>query len=153
MPVMPSMKSRRRSGGFTLIEVLIAVVLLTTGLLGLASLQATGTRLNHSSYMRSQATVLAYDIVDRMRANVASARTGGYNIALGANAPTGTTMEAIDLAQWKATLGAVLPEGDGSIAADAGGVADSAQRVTVVVRWNDGRTAADVVSFTVTSDI
>lgn len=153
MPVTAPMRRQRHDRGFTLIEVLIAVVLLTTGLLGLASLQATGTRLNHSAYMRSQATVLAYDIVDRMRANVAAARTGGYDIAIGAAAPAGTATTAVDLAQWKATLAALLPDGDGSIAADAGGLPDEAQRVTVVVRWNDGRATADVVSFTVTSDI
>ncbi len=55
--------------GYSLIEVLIAIVVTSIGLLGLAAMQATGLRNNHSAYQRSQATVLAYDIADRMRAN------------------------------------------------------------------------------------
>lgn len=57
--------------GFTLIEVLIAMLVLAVGLLGLAALQVTGLRNNLSAYHRSQATILAYDMADRMRANVA----------------------------------------------------------------------------------
>ncbi len=55
--------------GFTLIEVLIAMLVLAVGLLGLAGLQATSLRNNQSAYNRSQATQLAYDLADRMRAN------------------------------------------------------------------------------------
>ena len=60
---------RSRQSGFSLLEVLIAIVVTSIGLLGLAAMQATGLRNNHSAYHRSQATVLAYDIADRMRAN------------------------------------------------------------------------------------
>src|SRR3569833_2681867 len=45
-----------RQRGFTMLEVLISVVVLSIGLLGIASLQATGQRNNHSAYLRSQAT-------------------------------------------------------------------------------------------------
>ena len=60
-----------KNAGFTLIEVLIAMLVLAVGLLGLAGLQATSLRNNQSAYNRSQATQLAYDIADRMRANSA----------------------------------------------------------------------------------
>ena len=50
-------------------EVLIAMLVLAIGLLGLASLQAQSLRFNHDSYVRSQATILAYEIMDKMRAN------------------------------------------------------------------------------------
>ena len=60
--------------GFTLIEVLIAMVLLGVGLLGLASLQAYSLRNTQSAYNRSLATELAYDLADRMRANLKEAR-------------------------------------------------------------------------------
>ena len=55
--------------GTTLIEVLIALIVLSIGLLGLALLQVTSVQSNHSAYYRSQATVLAHDLADRMRAN------------------------------------------------------------------------------------
>ena len=56
--------------GFTLIEVLIAMLVLAVGLLGLASLQAYSLRNTQSAYNRSLATELAYDLADRMRANM-----------------------------------------------------------------------------------
>ena len=64
------MNKMKTHSGFTLIEVLISMLILAVGLLGLAGLQATGLRNNLSAYNRSQATQLAYDMADRMRANV-----------------------------------------------------------------------------------
>src|SRR6185295_1538044 len=86
----------RRSRGFTMIEVLVSLVVLSIGLLGVAALQLTSLRSNHSSAMRSQATFLAYDIIDRMRANRAAAIAGKYDIAIDADA-TGSTVESKDL--------------------------------------------------------
>lgn len=68
----------QRGRGFTLIEILVALLVLSFGLLGLAMLQSTGLRFNTDSYMRSQATILAYDLVDRMRANKAGSDAGNY---------------------------------------------------------------------------
>lgn len=68
--------------GFTLVEVLIAVLVFSIGLLGLASLQVTGLKLGHDSALRSMATIAASDIADRMRSNLpALARGAGspYN--------------------------------------------------------------------------
>ncbi|MBK1719528.1 type IV pilus modification protein PilV [Thiocystis violacea] len=62
--------------GFTLIEVLIAALVLSIGLLGLAGLQAISQKLNYSAYQRSQAASLAYEIADAIRANAANA--SGY---------------------------------------------------------------------------
>ena len=59
----------KKNTGFTLIEVLIAMIILAVGLLGLAGLQATTLKNNQSAYNRIKATQLAYDIADRMRAN------------------------------------------------------------------------------------
>ena len=70
----------RWQAGVSLVEVLVAVVVLSIGLLGLAGLQASGIRVGQSSIYRSQAAQLAYDMVDRMRVNVASA--GSYGIGL-----------------------------------------------------------------------
>jgi type IV pilus assembly protein PilV len=63
-----------RNNGFTLLEVLIAMVVLAVGLLGLAAMQATGLKNSLSAYQRSQATQLAYDMADRMRANAIETR-------------------------------------------------------------------------------
>jgi type IV pilus assembly protein PilV len=126
-----SLRSRR---GFTLVEILVAVVVLSLGLLGLAALQATGFKSNHSSYVRTQAINLAYDVVDRMRANRPNAMTNNYDIAIGAAAPAAPATQAgIDLKEWKGDLSALLPSGDGGIVVDA-----TDGLVTVTVRWDDG---------------
>ena len=70
-----------KNAGFTLIEVLIAMLVLAVSLLGLAGLQATSLRNNQSAYNRSQATQLAYDLADRMRANAAGISTYTTNMA------------------------------------------------------------------------
>ncbi len=68
------------SSGFTLIEVLVSLVILAVGLLGLAMLQTTGLRNNTNSYSRTQATYLAYDLAERMRANVPAFQAGNYDV-------------------------------------------------------------------------
>lgn len=69
----------KQDRGFTLIEVLVALLVLSIGLLGLAALQTTSLQLNTSSYQRTQATLLAYDIIDRMRANTTGFSNGNYH--------------------------------------------------------------------------
>jgi len=66
------------SRGFSLVEVLVAVVLLSIGLLGLAKLQFWGVRHTGSAYFRTQATQIANEMVERMRANPVGVVTGGY---------------------------------------------------------------------------
>jgi len=118
--------------GFTLLEVLVAIVVLSIGLLGLAGLMASSLKNSHSAYQRTQATWLAYDALDRMRANRQIALAGGYNLALGAT-PGGSALAAIDLGEWDTALANTLPAGDGSIVVAAGGA------VRIVVQWNDTR--------------
>ncbi len=59
----------QRVAGFTLIEVMVAVVVLSISLLGVAGLQATSQKYSRSAYLNTQATVLAHDMLERMRAN------------------------------------------------------------------------------------
>lgn len=74
------MNNRRLNAGFTLIEVMIAIVIFSIGLLGVAAMQFVGLRDSNRSNDRSVATVLAYDIIDRIRANPQGAQAGGYEI-------------------------------------------------------------------------
>ena len=130
--------SHRRYGrGFTLVEALVALLALSIGLLGVAGLQLSGLRNNLSAAWRSQATYLAYDVIDRIRAN-RNARTA-YRVAYGAvpAAAGGAPVAQNDLAAWKANLAAALPGGDGAITVN--GTDDTV--VTVTVRWNDQRGA------------
>jgi type IV pilus assembly protein PilV len=121
--------SRPRQSGTTLIEVLITVVLVSIGLLGLAGLQLTTVQNTNSSGERFEATTLARDILERMRANRQQALNGQYNLALG-DAPAGGNLAGNDLTAWINALGA-LPGGDGSVNVDNAGV------VTIEVAWTD----------------
>lgn len=125
--------------GFSLIEVLVTMVIISFGLLGIAGVIVNSMKNNQSSYARTQASVLANDIIDRMRANRTTAETApyAYNLALGVAVPAGNTVVLNDLSQWRAALAAAMPAGTGSIT-----MADATQ-VTVVVEWNDARASGD----------
>ena len=129
-----------------MIEVLIALLILAIGLLGMAHMQASGMRSTHGAYLRTQATFLAGDILDSMRANVTAARAGSYDVAFG-GAGTGGTVEGDDLIAWKAALAAALPAGDGQITT-------TGSDVTVEVSWtglqqNENAGLATTKTFTV----
>ena len=84
----PTPNTRHRHRGFTLIEALVALVVLSIGLLGVAALQLASLQANYGASQRTQATFLAQDIVDRMRANRDAAVAGDYDIDFGDAAPT-----------------------------------------------------------------
>ena len=124
------------SAGFSLVEVLVALMILSIGLLGLAGLQVSGLQGSNSAYMRSAAMISVNDMIERMRANRAGA--ADYERGLGDAVPgPANTVAELDIVDW---IGALqqdakrggLPGGDGSIAVD---VPNSL--VTVSVTWND----------------
>ncbi|MGA9854742.1 MAG: type IV pilus modification protein PilV [Gammaproteobacteria bacterium] len=139
--------------GFSLLEVLIALVILSVGLLGIAGLMATTLKSNDSAYMRTQATTLAYNMLDRMRTNLAATNTLTYNVTMPASATTSnseacttgscsyTDLAAYDMGQWEYDLGQTLPQGRGSITSVAAGGPVS---VTITVLWNDSRAQASL---------
>ncbi|MFN0160373.1 MAG: type IV pilus modification protein PilV [Burkholderiales bacterium] len=84
--MMRRLQHRVPATGFTLVEVMVAIVILSFGLLGVAGLMVLGIQNTYSSQQRSTATQLAYDMIDRMRSNQAGVAldtlgtaTNGYN--------------------------------------------------------------------------
>jgi len=151
--------SKHTLHGFTLIEILVTLVVLSIGLLGLAGLQLNGLKSNHSAYLRSQATILTLDIADRMRANRISAITSAYDIALGVVPASATcegtgascstaTLASADLSEWKGLLDDSLPQGDGSISRTGMG---GNTMVTIIVQWDDSKGQEDPVQLTTES--
>ena len=94
--------------GFSMIEVLITIVILTIGLLGLAGLQTKALTAQMESYQRSQALILLKDIGDRIDANRKNALSYVTTVGTGAACPpAGATIASADLNQWcNALLGA-----------------------------------------------
>ncbi|MCX2975069.1 type IV pilus modification protein PilV [Halieaceae bacterium IMCC8485] len=66
------------SRGFTLIEVLVTLLIISIGLLGLAGLQVTTLKSQLETYQRAQAILLVQDMVNRLRVNTLAARNGDY---------------------------------------------------------------------------
>ncbi|CAK0751786.1 type IV pilus assembly protein PilV [Gammaproteobacteria bacterium] len=129
----------KKQNGFTLLEVLIAMVVLSVGLLAMASLQIMAWRSNLGALLRSQATNLSYFIIDSMRVNQQAAINGNYNNTLtplptcnaSADNPlalTGTIAEQ-DVAAWRNMLACTLPQGTGSVTVNG-------NTVTITVQWN-----------------
>lgn len=138
--------------GFTLVEVLVALVITAIGLLALAAMQLTTLRNNSGSYLRSQAAVAAADLVDRMRVNPNAANSGAYKHgtpntppAAGPNcegstcSPTG--MAQYDLDRWWGSASKALPTMGASITCNPDPCIFSSIH-TITVMWDDARTGA-----------
>jgi type IV pilus assembly protein PilV len=158
------MTQRKQMRGFSMIELLVAVLVLGIGVLGITGLQVLSLQNNRAALLHGEAVHLAYDMVDRVRANP-TASYGGLNV--GAPPPAASDcmaaictvdqMRAFDQAVWKCSLGNFndlaacqtlrssgaippatqqpgLPSGDGAIAVNG-------DVLIVTVRWQDANTA------------
>jgi type IV pilus assembly protein PilV len=146
MPMKGRRRITNRPGGFTLLEVLVALLVLSIGVLGIAGLQATSLRNKNNAYLRTQANILAYDIVDRMRANRSAALSSSYDISLG-NSPSGSTTAATDLAEWKSNLADSLTNGDGAVSCTSAGLC------SVTVQWDEVATDGTDRQFVLSTEI
>jgi type IV pilus assembly protein PilV len=124
--------------GMTLVEVLVTMVIISVGLLGVAALQMTSLKGTQESYVRSQAAMLAADMLDRMRANQAGFRAGNYDMADDATgfdqAGTAGTLAAADITTWQATINRLLPGSDDDA---AGRVVRTGNIATITIRWRE----------------
>ncbi|AAY35784.1 type IV pilus modification protein PilV [Pseudomonas syringae] len=139
-------ETRYRQTGMTLIEVLVSVLILAIGLLGAAAIQLNALKYTDSSAMTSQASFIAYDMMDRIRANVdgnASAN-GSTNVLATYNLPNLDAAPAAnlnkardqDLFDFKDNIGNFAREsGTGSI------VVSDSTLVTITIGWSDNRAA------------
>jgi type IV pilus assembly protein PilV len=124
-----------KQSGTSLIEVLIAVLLLSVGMIAIAGLIGRSLAASNSAGYRAAAVRNAATIADAIRSNPQGASDGLYNTAMGST-PTGGTKAAQDLIAWKNAMKA-LPLGDGSIVVDG-----SRDLARISVRWSRGAAAA-----------
>ncbi|MEZ5542040.1 MAG: type IV pilus modification protein PilV [Pseudomonadota bacterium] len=156
----------RRQSGFSLLEVLIAIIVLSIGLLGHSKIQALGVRAGTDAHLRTEATFLANDMIERMRSNrpsVASNYYAGINYGsidcTGAPAKicsegtagaaavcTSAEMADEDAFNWTCDVTASLPGGSVAVTSAAG-------VFTVAVNWNGLDEDGNVQPKTVTTTL
>ncbi|SFS04917.1 type IV pilus assembly protein PilV [Dyella sp. OK004] len=125
------MQRLSRQRGVSLIEVLMAVLIFSIGLIGLAGLMVMATRSNHAAYQRTQVTFLASTMADRMSANPVGVWSGNYDstsypvsasTAANNDCSSGCTPDALaasDQRAWSSQLKTFLPNVKASISCDA----------------------------------
>ena len=114
--------------GFTLIEALVALLVISIGMLGIAALQAETLRSGRSAQLRTQAVSIASDLGDRIRAN--RAPVDAYSGA-------GSSARArADLDEWHDLVASQLPDGHGAVRFVAG-TATTPASYTIRVSWTD----------------
>lgn len=126
----------RQAYGFTLLEALIALLVLSIGLLGIAALHAETLRAGRSALLHTRAVSIAADLAERIRAN---------RVPVDAYAGAGGNARAIaDLDEWHALVAADLPAGVGEIRFVAGTETTPAA-YTIRVRWVEAGQAEPAV--------
>lgn len=140
--------------GFTMFEMMIALLILSVGLLGIAGLQTRGQQFNHVAYTRTQAVFLAYDVMDRIRNNTdtisgnGNGDDGGYVInctnvgqtvdnECNLNQCTPARLVTYDVTNWCIAVGRALPEGSATLVWTA-----ATRQYAINLQWLEDRTAA-----------
>ena len=140
-----------RQRGFSLLEVMVTLSIVSVGALGMAGLQTVSLRTNNNALLESQAATLVQDLIERVRANPDGDYTTTFNTAIANTVCTGSnancdadTMARYDLMVWKCSLGAAssacaargiagqLPNGVGSMTENV-----AANDYTISIRWFD----------------
>ena len=152
-------ESAPRQRGFSLIEVMVTLAIVSVAALGMAGLQTVTLRANNNALLESQAATLAQDMIERIRANPEGAYTTTFNAAMtnsnvvceGRYASCDAdTMAQYDLVHWKCSLGAVVISGacamrgiSGQLPNGEGSLTDDGNIYTITIRWFDAASNAN----------
>ena len=150
MDFYPASGTRHGTGqaGFSMIEVLVTLLIISLALLGTAGLQAYSMRLNQGGQFRTQAVFLVSDLAERMEANkTGSVDLGAYVVATSGTPVAASTacqiavcgaaaLATFDLAQWQNVVAASLPQSTWTVART---VVGNPSTYTITVSWVDRR--------------
>jgi type IV pilus assembly protein PilV len=134
--------------GFSLLEILVAMLVIAIGVLGIAGLQASALRYSKASEARFLAVQLSNDLVERMRSNVAGMKNGEFSslyafqtVACNPSPPSpSTTVPAsVQGIAWRNALACALPEGKGRLTVTPIGALPGLSEIEVTVEWNESR--------------
>lgn len=153
------MTSKTPIRGFTLLEVLIAVLIFSIGMLGAAGMMVLSVRTNHTAYLRTQASFLAESMAERMRSNLGwevayngtynATTTGTSNCASGCNPAALVTR---DKELWSQQLVDQLPSGEavincgGALVTEHQGVSPYPGLCEMTITWTEADLARGSVS-------
>lgn len=144
---------KARNTGFSLVEVLIALVVMSVGMLGIAGLYVQSLQAGRTSMFRHHAVTIVGDVADRIRANPTAGIA--YTAAVGAdnNCIAGgidcnpVQMASTDILLWKNQAAGALPTGDVAIVFDNGVVPPTYQ---ITVSWTEpGETPTYIITIPV----
>jgi type IV pilus assembly protein PilV len=131
-------RAARSEAGFTLVEALVALLVLAIGMLGIASLYVESLQAGRTALVRTMAINLASDMADRIRANrgggaaFENAGAAACDPALGPATPD--VLATNETACWHDSVAADLPNGDGTVAVD---VATTPTTYVITVSWGE----------------
>ncbi len=136
-----------RQQGFSLLEILVAMIIIAIGILGVAGIQVTALKFTKGSESRMNAVQMSYDLIDRMRANKPGARGGEYsglsNYAATTCSPTAPTasprLADTDVETWRNALACNLPSGVGKAVITPGASSADPVSIEVRVQWDESR--------------
>ena len=149
------MNSYRPQSGFSIVEVMVALVVLAVGMLGIAGLYVTTLRTSGSAISRMQAVNLASDMADRIRANRFAGQTYEDGPAVNngcvgqeaANDCEPVAMAQNDLFVWQRQLRDLLPRDEQSMITYEPGAGENPDRYIITVRWTE-QGSNDQLSYT-----
>ena len=122
--------------GSSLLEELIALVIVSIGLLGMTRMQLASMKDNQVALDHTQASSLACEIFDLMRANRTLSMSDRYNLPLKTNVSLGSDAPSEDLYSWKNRVAQLLPNGDGSVSHDG-------TLFTVTIQWSEAHSGGE----------
>lgn len=135
--------------GVSLLEVLIAVLVLSVGLLGIAGLQTANLRNTQSAHQRTVAVLLAASMAERIRANPTAAIAGAFALTKNCKAlSAGGTIQSVEHANWMTEIRTNLGSADtscGQVQYDA-----PTRTYTVNVFWDDSRAIGGLANMNIT---
>jgi type IV pilus assembly protein PilV len=139
---MSTPHSQKKHQGFTLIEVLVSLLIMTLGIVGVLKMQTQSLKSNQRAHFRTQADLLSRDLLARMQANKTEAQKGAYVASSKqTNPPDCQTTECNaeqlvkwDLHQWYEQIEKQLPAGSATVEKFSGD-----NRYLISIRWDDYR--------------